>query len=1049
MIRALTTVLTILLLLTTSSANAQHSVAHQWNEALLEAIRSDFARPTVHARNLFHSSVAMYDAWAVYDEEAETYFLGKTIDGFECDFTPPAMPSDIAVARDEAISYAVYRLLQHRFQNSPGAFLTLNNLNVLFADLGYDASFTSTDYSTGSPAALGNYLGEQLITFGLQDGSNEQFDYANQFYEPANEPLIVEFSGNPDIVDYNRWQPLTLSVFVDQAGNVIPGNTPPFLSPEWGSVTPFALSEDDLSIYERDGDNYYVYHDPGAPPYLDTMVAGGMTAEYQYTFSLVSTWSSHLSPDDGVMWDISPASIGNIAVEDYPTTIEGLRDFYNLTEGGDIGTGHDINPATGAPYEPQMVPRGDYARVLAEFWADGPDSETPPGHWFTILNTVNEHPDLVRQFGGKGEILDELEWDVKCYLTLGGAVHDAAVTVWGIKGWYDYLRPISALRAMADLGQSTDAGLPSYHIGGIPLVDGFIELVEVGDPLAGNMDQNVGKIKVKAWRGPDYVSIPEIQDAGVDWILAENWWPYQRPTFVSPNFAGYLSGHSTFSRAAAEVMTALTGDPFFPGGVGEFIAEENEFLVFEDGPSMDITLEWATYRDASDQCSLSRIWGGIHPPVDDVPGRLIGIDLGVAAFSQAEGLFYKDEDNDGYYSYEDCDDNNNTVYPGAPEICDGLDNNCDDNIDEGVLLTFYLDIDEDTFGDPAETIEACTAPMGYVTDNTDCDDADADEFPGQTWYLDRDGDDYGDGSTVVSCERPEFGHLPSELIAIDTDCNDDNDQEFPGQIWYVDMDMDNYGDGSTIVSCSRPEFGNLPAELVEVDTDCDDNNDQAFPTQTWFIDADADGYGSGEMILNSCERPSETAYLMTELTATTGDCNDDHNLVYPGAPEICDDLDNDCNEEVDEGLPLFTYYRDADTDGFGDIDDFIEICGELPLGYATNADDCDDTNNSIYPQAPEIADNNIDEDCTGVDLFEKPKVFPNPFSDELTIHLNQQGTIDVRIFDLAGRLVYRGKEDIVDNRFYLSLGVLRQGVFMLRLETAAGDELLVQRIVKM
>ena len=75
-------------------------------------------------------------------------------------------------------------------------------------------------------------------------------------------------------------------------------------------------------------------------------------------------------------------------------------------------------------------------------------------------------------------------------------------------------------------------------------------------------------------------------------------------------------------------LTALTGDPFFPGGMGEFLAPEDEFLVFEDGPSMDITLQWATYRDASDQCSLSRIWGGIHPPVDDVPGRLMGIEIG-------------------------------------------------------------------------------------------------------------------------------------------------------------------------------------------------------------------------------------------------------------------------------------------------------------------------------------------------------------------------------------------------------------------------------------
>jgi hypothetical protein len=124
-----------------------------------------------------------------------------------------------------------------------------------------------------------------------------------------------------------------------------------------------------------------------------------------------------------------------------------------------------------------------------------------------------------------------------------------------------------------------------------------------------------------------------VDQAGAGWILAENWWPYQRPSFVTPPFAGYVSGHSTYSRAAAEIMTLLTGDAFFPGGMGEFVAIKNEFLVFEEGPSVDVKLQWATYRDASDQCSLSRIWGGIHPPADDIPGRLIGEKIGVDAFN--------------------------------------------------------------------------------------------------------------------------------------------------------------------------------------------------------------------------------------------------------------------------------------------------------------------------------------------------------------------------------------------------------------------------------
>jgi hypothetical protein len=190
------------------------------------------------------------------------------------------------------------------------------------------------------------------------------------------------------------------------------------------------------------------------------------------------------------------------------------------------------------------------------------------------------------------------------------------------------------------LGQSSDPTLEHFHPGGLPLIPNFIELILPGDPLYTGFGI-LNNIKIKAWRGPDYIANPIIDTAKVDWIPAESWWPYQRPNFVSPPFAGYISGHSTFSRAAAEVLTAYTGDPFFPGGMGEFFCKKNYFLVFEQGPTTDLTLQWATYRDASDQCSLSRIWGGIHPPADDIPGRLIGEKIGKDAYALAEKHFNK------------------------------------------------------------------------------------------------------------------------------------------------------------------------------------------------------------------------------------------------------------------------------------------------------------------------------------------------------------------------------------------------------------------------
>jgi len=630
----------ILLFFGDLNLKAQESVPREWSEVLLEAIRNDFARPTVHARNLHHASTLMYDAWAVYEDRSDTYFLGKTIGDFNCPFDGIELPEGVEkeAAQEEAMSYAMYRLLRSRFQTSPGAAISLQLFNNEFMDLGYDPNFTSTDYAAdNSPAALGNYMADRMIAFGLQDGSNELGAYTNLYYEPLNSTIIPVEAGNPDMDDPNRWQAITLDVQVDQAGNVLPNSTPDFLSPEWGNVVPFAMDSDDVTEYNRDGDTYRVWNDPGAPPFLHPTDSFSTNESYMWNFALVSVWSSHLGPQMDTTIDISPGSIGNIQA--YPETLAEYQEFYKLENGGDPGTGWTVNPVTNQPYEAQVVKRSDYARVLAEFWADGPDSETPPGHWFTILNYVNDNPLTEKRWMGEGPKLSDLEWDVKSYFALSGALHDAAISAWSIKGWYDYPRPVSAIRYMADRGQSSDPMAPNYDPLGLPLIPGYIELitqVDINNNLFNQSELN--DPKVLAWRGPDYILNPMTDVAEVGWIAAKEWWPYQRPTFVSPPFAGFISGHSTYSRAAAEVLTAITNDPFFPGGVGEFEAPANDFLVFEIGPSEDLVLEWATYRDASDQCSLSRIWGGIHPPADDIPGRLIGIKLGTEAVDYAQGF---------------------------------------------------------------------------------------------------------------------------------------------------------------------------------------------------------------------------------------------------------------------------------------------------------------------------------------------------------------------------------------------------------------------------
>ena len=586
-------------LLTAAAASAgaePHSVARRWNEALLEATRNDFARPPIHARNLFHVSAAMWDAWAVYDDTATPLFLDERLQA-----------DDVQAARREAISYAAYRVLYRRYQISPGAYVSLPSFDDLLTELGYD--YRITEQEGNSPAAVGNRIAKLILDHGYDDGADELGSYAFEFdYRAANPPLVVAHSGAGELADPNRWQPLSLRLFVDQAGRVQPGRVQRFIGSHWGSVASFALPGSGMAA----GDG--VFHDPGPPPFL----GGERAAEYRTGFAEVLRYAATLDPDDGVTIDISPRARGGNSL------------------GANDGRGYAVNPVTGQPYEPNVVKRGDWARVIAEFWADGPDSETPPGHWNSLANYVTDHPLLERRLGGEGPLLDPLEWDVKLYLALNGAVHDAAVCAWGLKGHYDYVRPITAIRHMAGLGQSSDPELPSYHPDGLPLEPGLAEPITAASAAPGarhaHLAEHVGEIAVYSWLGK-----PEepTDYSGVGWLPGVDWVPYQRDTFVTPPFAGYVSGHSTFSRAAAEVLALFTGSEYFPGGLGEFVAPAHDFLAFESGPSEPLTLQWATYYDASDEAGISRLYGGIHPRMDDLPGRRIGSRIGRDAFARA------------------------------------------------------------------------------------------------------------------------------------------------------------------------------------------------------------------------------------------------------------------------------------------------------------------------------------------------------------------------------------------------------------------------------
>jgi hypothetical protein len=591
--------------------NPDYSIARNWNERALEGIRMDTPHPPGQARNLFTFSVCMYDAWAAYDTNAVGFV-------YRAKHTSP----DVAAARREAMSYAMYRIMQERHAYSRTATNQAPANEAFMVALGYDISNISRDAST--PAGIGNRIFDAVSAWFLEDGSRQSagtaFPAANPpvaypdypvgharryvFLNPPMNPFLhgIDDGTNHTIVDVNIWQRMIVANSIDQNGfpqNPLQG----YLGAQWLWVRPFSLGR-------LDPDKPWI--DPGPPPFLGTST----DTEFKQNLVEVIRASSQLTVDDGVRIDISPATVGN------------------NTLGANDGHGYTVNPVTGQPYASNVVFRGDFTRTLTEFWADGPSSETPPGHWNSIANHVSDDMPIKR-VAGTGPEVDRLEWDVKLYFALNAALHDAACAAWSVKRYYNAWRPLSAIRYCGGRGQSSDTNLPSYHPDGLPLVPDLIELVTENTLASGrHVGLTLGKIAVLSW--PGQPEVPSEQTSGVRWVHAEDWMTYQKKTFVTPGFPGYISGHSTFSRSAAEIMTAFTGSKWFPNGLGTY---ELDKLVNEAGPSAPVTLQWASYYDAADQVGLSRIWGGIHPPADDLMGRRVGAEVGQRAWALSQRFF--------------------------------------------------------------------------------------------------------------------------------------------------------------------------------------------------------------------------------------------------------------------------------------------------------------------------------------------------------------------------------------------------------------------------
>ncbi len=372
----------------------------------------------------------------------------------------------------------------------------------------------------------------------------------------------------------------------------------------------------------------------------------------------------------------------------------------------------------------------------------------------------------------------------------------------------------------------------------------------------------------------------------------------------------------------------------------------------------------------------------------------------------------------------DCDDTDNDNHPGADEICDNEDNDCDGKVDESDAKdtkSWYKDFDKDTFGDPLQSAKSCTAPSGYVSDKSDCNDNskainpiatelcdgvdnncdgvidESSAIDAKTWYKDLDNDEYGNADvSIKSCAQVK-GYVSNK-----DDCNDKDENVRPGGVelcdnidnncngkvdedaakniidWYKDADSDGYGNKLITEKSCKPIPG-----FVTNSTDCDDTDNDNHPgadevcdnedndcdgkvdenesidAKTWYVDSDKDGFGNIAVSVKACKAPPGTIEI-------PGDCDDAKASVNPKASELCDNIDNNCNGQTDENSSedAKTWYKDKDKDGFGDPDVYLKACVTLD-GYTSDKSDCNDSLVQVNPKASEICDN-IDNDCDGV-----------------------------------------------------------------------------------
>ena len=331
-----------------------------------------------------------------------------------------------------------------------------------------------------------------------------------------------------------------------------------------------------------------------------------------------------------------------------------------------------------------------------------------------------------------------------------------------------------------------------------------------------------------------------------------------------------------------------------------------------------------------------------------------------------QSIFYQDADLDGFGNVNiismactlpagyainntDCNDNNVEINPGKAEICNNIDDNCDSQIDEGVQSIFYQDADSDNYGNALINVPACTAPIGYVGDNSDCND---------------NSQNINSGATEI-CNN------------IDDNCDENTDEGgvCPAGNYYCDSDFDDYisatasGTCDTFncvpIGCGRTQGDDcndadatIKPSAFEVcdgiDNNCNSQADEGV-LSIFYQDADFDGFGNIAITELSCSTSS--GYVSNNY-----DCNDADAAIKPSAFEVCDGIDNNCNSQADEGV-LSIFYQDADSDNYGNALINVPAC-TAPIGYVGDNSDCNDNSQNINPSTAEVC-NGIDDNCDG------------------------------------------------------------------------------------